>query len=98
MGFDREMDKTSADMNSKVYGMDNLFLGGCGNIGTAFPSNSTLAAMELAIKSWEYIKATLKPSVVAASEERGESADRPTIACSQGECKKKVLNEYKPGL
>ncbi|EJD34922.1 putative pyranose oxidase [Auricularia subglabra TFB-10046 SS5] len=65
MGFDKEADKASVDTTSKVFGMSNLFLGGCGNIGTAYASNPTLTAMALAIKSCEYIKANFKPSPVA---------------------------------
>ncbi|KAL7278376.1 hypothetical protein ACG7TL_008356 [Trametes sanguinea] len=56
MGFDEKADKACVDTNSRVFGVKNLFLGGCGNIGTAYASNPTLTAMCLAIKSCEYIK------------------------------------------
>ncbi|KAJ8469018.1 hypothetical protein ONZ51_g9263 [Trametes cubensis] len=63
MGFDEKRDKCCVDKHSRVFRIDNLFLGGCGNIGTAYASNPTLTAMALAIKSCEYIKANFKPSV-----------------------------------
>ncbi|CDO68225.1 Pyranose oxidase [Trametes cinnabarina] len=77
MGFDEKKDKACVDTDSRVFGVQNLFLGGCGNIGTAYASNRhvppplslprvcvtpTLTAMALAIKSCEYIKKTFKPS------------------------------------
>lgn len=39
MGFDEDKDKACVDTTSKVFGFENLFLGGCGNIPTAFASN-----------------------------------------------------------
>ncbi|EJD34918.1 pyranose 2 oxidase [Auricularia subglabra TFB-10046 SS5] len=64
MGFDQKKDKACVDTDSRVFGTENLFLGGCGNIGTAYASNPTLTAMGLAVKSCEYIKANFEPSVV----------------------------------
>ncbi|KAL1739940.1 hypothetical protein HDZ31DRAFT_77246, partial [Schizophyllum fasciatum] len=62
MGFDEKEDHCCVDTNSRVFGFSNLFLGGCGNIGSAFASNPTLTAMALAIKSCEYIKKNVKKS------------------------------------
>ncbi|KAI8970762.1 pyranose 2-oxidase [Trametes punicea] len=62
MGFDEKEDKCCVDTSSRVFGVQNLFLGGCGNIGTAFASNPTLTAMALAIKSCEYIIENFEPS------------------------------------
>ncbi|KAI0325074.1 putative pyranose oxidase [Cubamyces sp. BRFM 1775] len=62
MGFDEQKDKCCVDTDSRVFGIDNLFLGGCGNIGTAYASNPTLTAMALAIRSAEYIIANFTPA------------------------------------
>ncbi|KAI8970760.1 hypothetical protein BD414DRAFT_501994 [Trametes punicea] len=62
MGHDEKADKACVDTYSRVFGVANLFLGGCGNIGTAYASNPTLTAMALAIRSCEYIKKYYKPS------------------------------------
>ncbi|KAH9850973.1 hypothetical protein C2E23DRAFT_734045 [Lenzites betulinus] len=66
MGFDENEDKCCVDTDSRVFGFRNLFLGGCGNIPTAYASNPTLTAMALAIKSCEYIKKNFKPSPIPA--------------------------------
>ncbi|KAI0631442.1 pyranose oxidase [Trametes polyzona] len=66
MGFDEQADKCCVDTDSRVFGFQNLFVGGCGNIGTAYASNPTLTAMALAIKSCEYIKKNFKPSPLLA--------------------------------
>ncbi|PVF95723.1 pyranose oxidase [Serendipita vermifera] len=52
------------DVNSKVWEFSNLFLGGVGNIPTAFASNPTLTAIGYAIKSCEYIKKNFQPSPI----------------------------------
>ncbi|EPQ54178.1 pyranose 2-oxidase [Gloeophyllum trabeum ATCC 11539] len=70
MGFDEQEDKCCVDTDSKVFGFENLFLGGCGNIGTAYASNPTLTAMAMAIKSCEYIKKNFKPSEIGSSDNR----------------------------
>jgi len=62
MGFDESKDECCVDTDSKVWKVDNLFLGGCGNLPTAYASNPTLTAMALAIKSCEYIKKNFTPS------------------------------------
>nr|P59097.1 RecName: Full=Pyranose 2-oxidase; Short=P2Ox; Short=POD; Short=POx; Short=PROD; Short=Pyranose oxidase; AltName: Full=FAD-oxidoreductase; AltName: Full=Glucose 2-oxidase; AltName: Full=Pyranose:oxygen 2-oxidoreductase; Flags: Precursor [Trametes hirsuta] len=62
MGFDEKADKCCVDTDSRVFGFKNLFLGGCGNIPTAYAANPTLTAMSLAIKSCEYIKKNFEPS------------------------------------
>ncbi|KAL1688007.1 pyranose-2-oxidase [Schizophyllum commune] len=67
MGFDEKVDRCCVDTYSKVFGYSNLFLGGVGNIGTAYASNPTLTAMALAIRSCEYIIKNLPKS--AGSEQ-----------------------------
>ncbi|OSC97281.1 GMC oxidoreductase [Trametes coccinea BRFM310] len=73
MGFDEQKDQCCVDTNSRVWGTKNLFLGGVGNIGTAFASNPTLTAMALAIKSCEYIKANFTPSTPPQSKHHGRA-------------------------
>nr|3BLY_A Chain A, Pyranose oxidase [Trametes ochracea] len=62
MGFDEKEDNCCVNTDSRVFGFKNLFLGGCGNIPTAYGANPTLTAMSLAIKSCEYIKQNFTPS------------------------------------
>ncbi|KAH9850974.1 pyranose 2-oxidase [Lenzites betulinus] len=62
MGFNEEKDKCCVDTDSRVFKVKNLFLGGCGNIGTGYGSNPTLTAMALAIKSCEYITQHFRPT------------------------------------
>ncbi|KAI0821796.1 pyranose 2-oxidase [Trametes gibbosa] len=62
MGFDENEDKCCVNTDSRVFGFKNLFLGGCGNIPTAYASNPTLTAMAMAIKSCEHIKKNFTPS------------------------------------
>lgn len=39
MGFDEQEDKCCVNTDSRVFGFKNLFLGGCGNIPTAYGAN-----------------------------------------------------------
>lgn len=39
MGFDEKEDKCCVNTDSRVFGFKNLFLGGCGNIPTAYGAN-----------------------------------------------------------
>ncbi|KAJ2971231.1 hypothetical protein NUW54_g12548 [Trametes sanguinea] len=73
MGFDEKADKACVDTDSRVFGVKNLFLGGCGNIGTAYASNPTLTAMCLAIKSCEYIKKNFQPSPFVSHTSGGKA-------------------------
>ncbi|CDO68223.1 Pyranose oxidase [Trametes cinnabarina] len=75
MGFDEQADKCCVDTSSRVWGTNNLFLGGVGNIGTAFASNPTLTAMALAIKSCEYIVANFDPSPINATHAQAHAHD-----------------------
>ncbi|KAL1675793.1 pyranose-2-oxidase, partial [Schizophyllum commune] len=70
MGFDEKVDRCCVDTYSKVFGYSNLFLGGVGNIGTAYASNPTSTAMALAIRSCEYIVKNLPEST--HSEQHGD--------------------------
>ncbi|KAI8970761.1 putative pyranose oxidase [Trametes punicea] len=71
MGFDEHADKACVNTDSRVFGVKNLFLGGCGNIGTAFASNPTLTAVALAIKSCEYIKKHFERSPFVPGSQAG---------------------------
>jgi hypothetical protein len=39
MGFNEKADASCVDTDSRVWGVQNLFLGGCGNLATAYASN-----------------------------------------------------------